>query len=150
MRRLAAAFLLGATLVSPTLALNPDEVLSDAALEERARQISRGLRCVVCQNQSIDDSDADMARTMRVALRERLAAGDTDAEIRDWMVARYGDYVLLRPPVRAGTLALWVAPALLLLGGGLFVLRRSRAPAKASETLTADEERELARLTRDG
>ena len=141
-----AAFL--ATSV-PALALNPDEILSDPALEERARQLSKGLRCVVCQNESIDASNADLARDMRLAVRERLVAGDTDAEVRDWMVARYGDYVLLRPPVRAGTILLWLAPGLLLLGGGLAVLMRARRPAPAADRLSEDEERELARLTRE-
>ena len=150
MRRPLLALLLGMALSGPALGVNPDEVLSDPALEERARQLSRGLRCVVCQNQSIDDSDADMARTMRVAVRERLAAGDTDAEVRDWMVARHGDYVLLRPPVRLGTILLWVAPALLLVGGGLVVLRRARRTGPAADRLTDDEERALARLTRGG
>ena len=142
-------------LSTPALAVNPDEVLSDPALEERARQLSRGLRCVVCQNQSIDDSDADLARDMRLLVRERLTAGDTDDEVRDYLVARYGAFVLLRPEFGAHTLALWAAPALFVVAGGVVLWRRRRASARdsnasgESETLSEEEERELARLTRN-
>ena len=108
--------------------MNPDEVLSDPALEERARQLSRGLRCVVCQNQSIDDSDADLARDMRLVVRSRLSAGDTDAQVRDYLVARYGEFVLLRPPLAAHTIALWATP-MLLLGAGRAGARRSAPDA---------------------
>lgn len=104
-----------AALVSGTLALavEPDEMLDDPALEARARELSKVLRCVVCQNQSIDDSAADIARDMRLLVRERLVAGDTDSQTIDHMVARYGDYVLLRPPFQTNTLALWVGPPLM-------------------------------------
>lgn len=104
-----------ATLVTgaPALAVEPDEVLANSALETRARELSKGLRCVVCQNQSIDDSDADIARDMRFLVRERLVAGDTDPQVVAYMVARYGDYVLLRPPFQTNTLALWVGPPLM-------------------------------------
>ena len=140
-----------ALLPLPALAVNPDEVLSDPALEERARQLSKGLRCVVCQNQSIDDSDAGLARDMRVLVRERLEAGDTDREVRDYLVGRYGEFVLLRPPVSAGTVLLWGAPALFVLGGGLVVWRRRAAAPREPERLSADEERALAAaLERDG
>ena len=135
----------------PAHAVNPDEVLADPALEERARQLSRGLRCVVCQNQSIDDSDADMARDMRLVVRERLVAGDADREVEDYLVARYGEYVLLRPRLSAHTLVLWAAPLLFIAGGVLWLVRRRHhdAPvAVASERLTEAEERELERIRR--
>ncbi len=98
---------------------DPDEILSNTQLEERARQISRNLRCVVCQSQSIDDSDAPLAKDMRILVRERLVAGDTNQQIYAFMVERYGDYVLLKPPVQQNTLILWLAPVLLLTGGAL-------------------------------
>jgi cytochrome c-type biogenesis protein CcmH len=110
---LALAF--AATAATPVVATEPDEVLADAALEERARALGRQLRCVMCQSQSIEDSNAPIARDMRLAVRERLLAGDTDPEVREFLVARYGDYVLLKPPLKASTLLLWAAPPLLLL-----------------------------------
>lgn len=120
MRRFLAVFTIlaafaMAALVSgtPALAVEPDEMLDDPALEARARELSKVLRCVVCQNQSIDDSAADIARDMRLLVRERLVAGDTDSQTIDHMVARYGDYVLLRPPFQTNTLALWVGPPLM-------------------------------------
>ena len=128
----------------PALATEPSEVLPDPALEARAREIGRALRCVVCQNQSIDDSSAEVARDMRRAVRERLVAGDSDAAVRDFMVARYGDYVLLKPPFRAGTLVLWLgAPLLLLVAGGALLLaaRRRKAMPVASPAPLSDEER---------
>ena len=94
-------------------AVNPDEMLDDPALEARAREISKGLRCLVCQNQSIDDSDADLARDLRVLVRERLAAGDSDGQVIGYVVSRYGDFVLMRPPFKAATYALWLGPALI-------------------------------------
>ena len=131
-------------LAMPVLATEPSEVLPDPALESRAREIGRALRCVVCQNQSIDDSSAEVARDMRRAVRERLVAGDSDAAVRDFMVARYGDYVLLKPPFRAGTLVLWLgAPLLLLVAGGALLLaaRRRKAMPVASPAPLSDEER---------
>jgi cytochrome c-type biogenesis protein CcmH len=120
MRRLLAIFtVIGAVTVAaaapgtPALAVEPDEVLDDPVLEGRAREISKELRCVVCQNQSIDDSHADIARDMRLLVRERLQAGDTDTEVVGYLVARYGDYVLLRPPFQTNTLALWIGPPLM-------------------------------------
>ena len=101
------------TSAAPSLAVKPDEVLADPVLESRARGISTELRCVVCQNQSIDDSDADIARDMRLLVRERLVAGDDNAEVVNYLVARYGDFVLLRPPFQPNTLALWLAPPLM-------------------------------------
>jgi cytochrome c-type biogenesis protein CcmH len=125
-------------------AVNPDEQLADPALEARAHSLSRDLRCVVCQNQSIDDSDAALARDLRIILRERIAAGDTDEQAVAFLVARYGSFVQLQPPVRFDTLALWFGPlGVLLLGGlGAFVYVRSRAPSRATP-LSADEEAEV-------
>jgi len=131
-------------------ALTPAEMLDDPALEARARNLSRELRCMVCQNQSIDDSDAPLARDLRVLVRERLAAGDSDGEVKTFLVARYGEFVLLRPPFSWRTALLWGTPPLFLLGGlaGLvFYLRRRRAaPAEAVEAPLSDDER--ARLAR--
>lgn len=125
-------------------AVQPDEVLPDPALEQRARQISGGLRCLVCQNQSIDDSDAPLARDLRILVRERLTAGDSDAAVRDFVVARYGDFVLLRPPFDARTLLLWAAPFLILLAALAFLWRRARgrdADRAAVAAPLSDEER---------
>jgi cytochrome c-type biogenesis protein CcmH len=123
-------------LSAPSWAVTPDEVLQDTKLEARAREISRTLRCLVCQNQSIDDSDAPLAHDLRVLLRERLTAGDTDAQAVGFMVTRYGNFILLKPPVQPNTLALWFGPALLLMiaaiGFGRYVGRS--AAAFTSET----------------
>jgi cytochrome c-type biogenesis protein CcmH len=105
----ALMMLAGLLLAAPSLAVMPDEVLTDARLEERARVISRDLRCMVCQNQSIDDSDAPLAKDLRVIVRERLVAGDSNDEVIDFVVARYGEFVLLRPRISAHTLALWAS-----------------------------------------
>jgi cytochrome c-type biogenesis protein CcmH len=137
---------------TPAPAVQPDEVLPNAALEQRARQISGGLRCLVCQNQSIDDSDAPLARDLRILVRERLVAGDSDAAVQDFVVARYGDFVLLRPPFNPRTLALWAAPFLILLTALGFVWRRGRRMVKPTPQLSAlsPEERErLDALLRD-
>ena len=137
------ALLLAALLLSlPALAVEPSEMLKDPALEARARTIGRALRCVVCQNQSVDDSAAEVAQDMRRAVRERLTAGDTDAQVMDYMVARYGDYVLLKPPFKAETWLLWLgAPLVLLLAGGsLLLAARRRRPVETPAPLT-DEER---------
>lgn len=138
----------------PALAVQPDEMLDDPALERRAREISRDVRCLVCQNQSIDESNADLARDLRVLVRERVKQGDTNQEVRDYLVARYGDYVLLKPPFGLSTLLLWAAPALLLLAGVLAVLLwfrgRGRVAASmaggAEAALSAEERRRLDRL----
>jgi len=120
-------------------AVNPDEMLDDPALEARAREISKGLRCLVCQNQSIDDSDADLARDLRVLVRERLAAGDSDGQVIDYVVSRYGDFVLMRPPFKATTYALWLGPALIAGLGVLAVVafyrRRTAAGANSSGSI---------------
>jgi cytochrome c-type biogenesis protein CcmH len=124
-----------------TMAVGPGEILPDAALEQRARDISAGLRCLVCQNQSIDDSDADLARDLRILVRERLVAGDTNAEVEQYIVDRYGEYVLLNPRLGAHTLLLWAAAPLLLLIGLMVLLlaRRRRPAASAPQALTAEE-----------
>lgn len=131
----------------PALAVEPSEILPDPALESRAREIGRALRCVVCQNQSIDDSSAEVAHDMRRAVRERLVAGDSDGDVFTYMVARYGDYVLLKPPFKAGTLVLWLgAPLLLLVAGGALLLaarRRRHTPIVAPKPLDAEERRRL-------
>ena len=123
----------------PARAVEPDEVLPDAKLEARARDVSSGLRCLVCQNQSIDDSAAPLARDLRLIVREHLQAGDTDAEIRAYLVQRYGDFVLLKPPFEPATLLLWATPALVVVLGGLALARRRR-PAQGARPLTPDEQ----------
>jgi cytochrome c-type biogenesis protein CcmH len=138
-----------AVFAAPALAVKPDEVLADPALEARARAISAHLRCLVCQNQSIDDSDADLARDLRVLVRERLMAGDTDEEVIDFIVARYGEFVLLQPRFSLQNAALWATPVVILLAGGTFLLfstRRRRAPATAG--LSAEEDAALQDLLR--
>jgi cytochrome c-type biogenesis protein CcmH len=146
---------LALALVAPLTAgaVQPDEILDDPALEARARAITRELRCVVCQSESIDDSNADIARDLRLLVRERIVAGDSDAEVLDFVVDRYGEFVLFRPPFTRANAALWLSgPMLLLLGGGLamaFVRRRARATAPARPPLTPEEEARLARLTQD-
>jgi cytochrome c-type biogenesis protein CcmH len=138
-------------LLSPLAALSaePDEILKDPALEARARALSAGLRCLVCQNQSIDDSNAPLARDLRLIVRERLVAGDTDAQVRDFVVARYGTYVLLSPPLSATTILLWSAPALLLVFALGFIWTRSRRGPYSKDTapaLTPEEEQRLSEL----
>lgn len=134
------AVLLALLLVGPVLAVSPDEVLSDPVLELRARDISAGLRCLVCQNQSIDDSDADLARDLRLLVRERLVAGDSDDAVRQFLVDRYGEYVLLNPRINNHTVLLWLAaPALLLTGLlTLIILGRKRRAGEAD--LSVDEQ----------
>lgn len=134
-----------ALLAAPAFAVQPDEVLSDAGLEARARLISRDLRCPVCQSENIDDSNADISRDLRLLVRERLVEGDTDAQVIDYVVDRYGEYVLFNPRARGSNLALWLAgPAMLLVGGGLAFgyLRRRKAEVTAAG-LTQEEETRL-------
>jgi len=144
MRALFAALLLAFSL-GPAFAVEPEEMLDDPALEARAREISKELRCLVCQNQSIDDSNAGLARDLRVLVRERLTAGDSNEDALSYIVARYGDFVLLRPPVSPRTYALWFGPALLFVVAGLglvvFYRRRQAAPAEAAPTPLSEEER---------
>jgi cytochrome c-type biogenesis protein CcmH len=149
MRVLALLLLLLAT---PAAAVLPDEMLKDPALEARAREISKELRCVVCQNQSIDDSDAPLARDLRIVVREQLMLGKTDEQAMDYIVTRYGNFVLLKPPVEPATWALWLGPfAVLIIGGAALAAmsRRRHAPADAPP-LTEAELAEMAKLTQDG
>lgn len=147
---IAAAGVLSATAAR---AVEPDEMLADPKLEARAQALSKELRCVVCQNQTIDDSDAALAKDLRVILRERIAAGDTDDQAMGYIVARYGSFVQMRPPLRGDTLALWFGPAIaLVLGGaGAVIYMRGRSPAAApplSETEEAEAERLLSGVER--
>ena len=141
MRRLVFAVALAAGLGGPAArAVEPSERLADPALEARARTLSQELRCLVCQNQSIDESNADLAHDLRVLLRQRLAAGDTDRQVLDYVVARYGVFVLLEPPFLPATYLLWLAPPLLVLGAGVFVVVRARRRRPDPELLALSEE----------
>ncbi|WP_439273306.1 cytochrome c-type biogenesis protein [Pseudochrobactrum sp. HB0163] len=147
---LAVAVLVAAPFTTiEALAVNPDEVLSDPALEKRARHLSAGVRCMVCQNQSIDDSDADLARDLRLLVRERLVKGDTDDEVLDYLVSRYGEFVLLKPRFEARTILLWSFPVLVLLGGiAIIWLSRRKAVSAPSHLvpLTEEEKQHLQNL----
>ena len=147
----ALVLLLG---LAPAFAVLPSERLADPALEARARALSQELRCLVCQNQSIDDSSADLAHDLRVLVRERLTAGDSDADVLRYLTSRYGDYVLLNPPVKPATWLLWFGPPALLVIGGLALLlaqrRRRAALAAAPLPLSAAEQQRLARLLDEG
>jgi cytochrome c-type biogenesis protein CcmH len=138
----------GALLSSPSRAVEPGEMLADPALEARARALSAELRCLVCQNQSIDDSNAPLARDLRLLVRERLVAGDSDTAVRRFVVDRYGSFVLLKPPVTVGTLLLWATPLLMLLGVAAMVWpalkrRRPSLASHGSSPLSADEKKRL-------
>ncbi len=151
MRTRLHTFLILLALLMPgaALAVQPGEPLSDPALEARARALSADLRCLVCQNQSIDDSDAPLARDLRLLVRERLAAGDSDNEVTAFLVARYGEFVLLKPPFGTHTLLLWLTPLLLLAGAAAGIGWRvfaARAPAPVPPPLSMDEQRRLAGL----
>ena len=137
---------------APALAVQPDEMLKNPALEARARVLSQNLRCLVCQNQSIDDSDASLAKDLRILLRERLTAGDTDARAMDFIVARYGNFVLLKPPFQANTALLWLGPGLLVLlaGFGFYRHIRQRQADPAPASFSAEDEARLAQLLKDG
>ncbi|MGH6895278.1 MAG: cytochrome c-type biogenesis protein [Geminicoccaceae bacterium] len=149
MRRLGLGLLLLCLIAvclpaAPMAATSPDEILADPVLEQRARDLSKQLRCLVCQNQSIDDSDADLAHDLRRIVREQLVAGRSDAEIIDFLTARYGDFVLLKPPVKPATWGLWFGPAVVLViaAGGIAVhLRRRRRTQSASPPPLSAEER---------
>ena len=142
MRRLLATLLLVVVAAFPALAVQPDEVLDDPALEARARAISADLRCLVCQNQSIDDSNAELARDLRLVVRERLVAGDSDPEVLEFVVARYGEFVLLNPVIAPHTLALWLAAPVVLVIGAVVLLvavRRRRTVVTSGAPLSAEE-----------
>lgn len=140
-------------MASPLLALEPDEVLDDPKLEERARDISAGLRCLVCRNESIDESNADLARDMRLLVRERLIAGDSNDEVVQFIVDRYGEYVLLNPRVTGSNLVLWLAgPGMLLIGAGIgwaYLRRRGRAEDDQIDPLDENEAERLREIMKD-
>lgn len=146
----AAILALVLTLAAPAFAVNPSERLSDPALEARARDLSKELRCLVCQNQSIDESDADLAQDLRILVRERLTAGDSDEEVLAYLTDRYGAFVRLKPPLSASTIALWALPfliaALAIAGSARYLRKRRTADASAAAALTAEEEAALARI----
>lgn len=140
-------FLILMLFASPLAAVQPDEILDDPVLEERARDLSKGLRCLVCRNESIDESHATLARDLRLLVRERLVAGDSDQEVLDYIVVRYGEYVLLNPTATGSTWVLWAAgPLMLLLAGGLgvgYMRRRARAAPSQEAPLSAQERQRL-------
>lgn len=137
----------------PALAVDPDEILDDPVLEQRARDLSKQLRCVVCQNESIDTSNAEIAKTMRLVVRERLLAGDSDDDIMAYMVSRYGEYVLMEPKLRPGTYLLWFGPAILLAIGGLgvffYLRRRPSSAVGGAPDLTPEERARLDALMKE-
>ena len=142
--RIALVAVAMAVAPASALAVQPNEVLADPALEARARAISAELRCMVCQNQSIDDSDAELARDLRVIVRERLSAGDSDKAVMDFVVSRYGEFVLLKPQFNARNAVLWSAPLVILLLGGLAVILRWRRPPRGQAApLSRSEEKQL-------
>ena len=150
MRRVALfGLLLSLAMTGTATAVQPDEMLKDSALESRARDLSRELRCMVCQNQSIDDSEAPLARDLRLLVRERLTKGDSDQQVLSFLVSRYGEFVLLRPPLEWHTLLLWGLPPAALAAGtiGLFIMsRRRRSVAAEADPLNRDEEQRLSTL----
>ena len=154
-RRAVLLALLASVLSAPVAAVEPDEILADPGLENRARAISKQLRCLVCQNQSIDDSDAPLARDLRIVVRERLTSGASDDEVIRFVAERYGDFVLLSPPFKAKTYALWLGPAAILLIGAVAVVaflrrRRIAVPGDASALSEPDRARLDRLLDRDG
>ena len=149
MRRIVAIALMLAIASSKSLAVQPGEMLKDPKLEARARELSRDLRCMVCQNQSIDESDAPLARDLRLLVRERLTEGDTDQQVLDFLVARYGEFVLLKPPLESRTIILWMLPPVALLAGAIglfFALRRRRTGQLEPAALSTEERRRLSTL----
>lgn len=147
MRRLILCLCL---LAAPAFAVQPDEILDDPAMEERAREISSGLRCLVCRNESIDDSNAELARDMRLLVRERLVEGDSNKEVVEYVVDRYGEYVLLNPLTGGSNMILWLAgPVMLLLGigmGALYIRRRSVTPEPQVDALSEEEHARLRKI----
>ena len=150
MRRMVAiALMVAAIASSKSLAVQPGEMLKDSKLEARARELSRELRCMVCQNQSIDESEAPLARDLRLLVRERLTEGDTDQQVLDFLVARYGEFVLLKPPLESRTIILWALPPVALLAGAIglfFAVRRRRTGQLEPATLSTEERRRLSTL----
>ena len=152
MRKLRLALFLLLTLLAPAISfgVQPDEVLVDAGLETRARALSSQLRCMVCQNQSIDDSDAELAKDLRILVRERLVAGDSDVQVLDYLVSRYGEFVLLKPRLSAENLLLWATPAgILFIAGILWLAFARRHAAREAVRLTDDETARLQKLLAD-
>ncbi len=149
----AVLFALALSFALPALAVEPDEILPDPALEARARELSKGLRCLVCRNESIDESHADLARDLRLLLRDRLVAGDTDAEAVAFIVDRYGEYVLLAPTTGGSNLILWLAGPAMLLGGGvialLYLRRRGQGSDVAAQGLSEAEVARLKEILKD-
>jgi len=150
--RLSAALLvlmLAFGFAGSALAVKPDEMLADPALEARARTLSEGLRCMVCQNQSIDESDADLARDLRILVRQRLVAGDTDQQVMDYIVSRYGEFVLLKPRFSMRNALLWGTPVVLLLVGGIFIVLTARSRRSlATKALSIEEQAALDSILR--
>jgi cytochrome c-type biogenesis protein CcmH len=144
----ATIVLLLSVLSGPALAVQPDEILKDPALEARARAISAGLRCLVCQNQSIDDSDATVARDLRILIREQLVKNQTDEQVVSFVVERYGDYVLLKPRLTAKTMILWFTPFLVVLLGGFYLLRARKTQAPVHDQLSDAEKAALEAILR--
>lgn len=144
--KILIAFFFALVLSGAALAVEPNEMLKDPVLEARAREVSKMLRCVVCQNETIDESDADIAKDMRQLLRARILAGDSNKEVIDFLVGRYGDYVLLRPRFMPSTYVLWVGPAIILLLGAWAVARRLRTTASPASPLTPEEQSALEAL----
>ncbi|HSG56331.1 MAG TPA: cytochrome c-type biogenesis protein [Paracoccaceae bacterium] len=147
MRRLVLILCL---MAAPVFAVQPDEILDDPALEARARSLSQGLRCLVCRNENIDDSNADLARDLRLLVRERLVAGDSDSEVIDFVVSRYGEYVLLKPTTGGGNWLLWAAgPMMLILAlgvGFVYLRRRETAPEAGTAALSTEEQARLRKI----
>jgi len=140
-----------ALLIAPlAFAVQPDEVMKDPAQEARARELSAQLRCLVCQNESIDESEASLAKDIRLLIRERIAQGESNDQVKDFLVSRYGDFILLKPPLKPETIVLWFGPPAMLVIGAFFVLRASRRAPTSAAALTADEEAKLAELQRKG
>ena len=133
--------LLSLLFAGAAFAVKPDEVLSDPVLEARARTLSEGLRCMVCQNQSIDESDADLARDLRILVRQRLVAGDSDQQVMDYIVSRYGEFVLLKPRFSLRNALLWGTPVILLLAGGIFIMLGARSRRSAPDSILSAEEK---------
>jgi cytochrome c-type biogenesis protein CcmH len=146
MRKLFVLLAMFATLSAPAFAVQPDEILKDPALEARARTLSQTLRCMVCQNESIDESNAPLARDLRILVRERIQKGDTDEQVREFLVARYGEFILLTPRLSPRTWLLWSVPLIVLIAGGGAILLAQRCPAAPPVPLSDEEKRRLSEL----